>query len=53
MKRKWFIHLEFKPQDLWIGVFWKRTRCAGPHQFLDIWVCLLPMVPIHFGWVGR
>ena len=34
--------LEFKVEDLWIGIFWKREELN-----LDIWVCLLPMLPIH------
>lgn len=37
---------EFKPQDCWIGVFWKKTRGDYVHR-LDIWVCLLPMLPFH------
>lgn len=38
----WRIDLEFKPQDLWIGVFWKTTG-----HCLDAWICLLPCVPLH------
>ena len=37
------IVLEFKLQDLWIGVFWK-TNDIG---LTDIWVCLFPCLPIH------
>lgn len=33
------VRLEFKPQDCWIGAFWKPGH---------VWVCLLPMLPIHF-----
>lgn len=36
------VWLEFKPQDMWVGAFWKKN---GP--LVDIWVCLVPMVPIH------
>lgn len=36
------IRLEWKPQDAWIGAFWKRTPAKT-----DIWICLLPCVPIH------
>ena len=43
--------LEWKPQDCWIGVFWKTSHCEtddGKKPFVtDVWVCLLPMVPIH------
>lgn len=47
--RRWFCRLEWKPQDLWVGVFWKRDY---PWQ-LDVWVCIVPMVPIHFGWEAQ
>jgi hypothetical protein len=43
LRRGW--RLEFKPQDMWVGVFWKKN---GP--LLDVWICLLPMVPIHIRW---
>lgn len=48
MTRRWFFRLEWKVQDCWLGVFWKRETAA--FGGLDVWVCLLPMVPIHFGW---
>lgn len=35
--------LEFKLQDMWIGVYWKSVGHA-----VDVWVCLIPCVPIHF-----
>jgi hypothetical protein len=38
----WSVALEFKPQDLWIGAYWHRSEDG-----LDVWVCLLPMLPIH------
>lgn len=53
----WQCAPEWKLEDLWIGVFWKRTedvvatgppKCALPiYDRLDIWICLLPCVPIH------
>lgn len=45
--RGWSLRLEWKPQDLWVGVYWKRSRTAFL-AFLDVWVCLVPCVPIHF-----
>lgn len=44
------LRVEWKPQDCWVGVFWKqpRGRKRGGVGALDVWVCLLPMVPIHF-----
>ena len=35
----WLLQLEWKPQDLWIGVYWKNTP-----ERLDVWVCL----PLHY-----
>ncbi len=39
----WSLQLEWKPQDLWVGVYWKNQ----PYR-IDIWVCLLPCFPIHY-----
>lgn len=53
------IKLEFKKEDLWVGVFWKKTPCFLNFKrdnplFLNketvatnIWICLLPCLPIH------
>ncbi len=41
----WHCQLEWKPQDLWVGAFWKRTG-----NCVDLWICLLPCVPIHVSW---
>lgn len=49
MTRRWFVRLEWKPQDCWIGAFWKRNHPWS----LDVWVCVLPMVPLHFGWIAQ
>lgn len=46
MYRRWFIRPEWKVADCWVGIFWKRDH---PWAF-DCWVCLLPCLPIHFGW---
>lgn len=46
---RWSVQLEFKLSDFWIGGFWNATK--GPdHRWavLDVWVCLVPCVPIHF-----
>ncbi len=39
----WLLQLEWKPQDLWIGVFWINNKFR-----VDIWVCLLPCLPLHY-----
>lgn len=33
---------EWRPRDLWIGGYWER-RGDGLH----IWLCLVPMLPLH------
>lgn len=48
MTRRWFLRIEWKPQDCWVGVFWQRTPFVGGAERLDVWVCLLPMLPIHY-----
>jgi hypothetical protein len=34
--------IEFVPNDLWIGVYWRRRY----HQ-TDIYICLIPCFPLH------
>lgn len=49
----WRIALEWKVEDCWVGAFWKRARLlsvpepATDGHMIDIWVCLLPCLPIH------
>ena len=35
------VQIKFEPRDLWVGVYWERR-----FGFLNIYVCLLPMLPI-------
>lgn len=46
--RRWYPYgswrFECNRQDLWVGVYWEHR----PHvPRLDVWVCLLPMLPLH------
>lgn len=41
------VRLEFKLEDAWIGVFWKRTPQGREAKKTDIWVCLVPCLPVH------
>lgn len=41
----WHAQFEWKLADLWIGVFWKHTG-----NCIDLWICLLPCVPLHVSW---
>lgn len=36
--------LEWEPRDVWVGVYWRRSRGRG---VLDVYVCVLPCLPIH------
>lgn len=49
------IGVEFKPQDLWVGVFWKthghERDFASKWHHCDIWICLIPCVPIHIKFI--
>ncbi len=42
---EWRIGLEFKLQDFWIGAFWKRIG-----NCVDLWICILPCLPLHISW---
>jgi hypothetical protein len=42
--RHWQVTLAFKKEDTWIGAFWKGSPRRLP---FDLWVCLIPMLPIH------
>lgn len=44
--------LEWKPQDLWVGAFWKSTDFDGFTGY-SLWVCLIPCLPIHIWWYRR
>lgn len=48
------VRLEFKLADLWVGVFWKWREPTWKEDALDVWLCLVPCVPIHliFYWRG-
>lgn len=53
---------EFKKEDCWIGVSWKRsTYIQHPNHgavdafvsVLDVWIGLLPLVPLHLTFKRR
>lgn len=54
LPKPWRVSLEFKVQDLWIGAFWQRRSTEtflGLTYVQHLWICILPMLPIHFEWV--
>jgi len=40
-KLRFYLSLEWKPQDLWIGIYVKPGHA---------WLCLLPCLPLHLEW---
>ena len=36
------IQIQVEVKDLWVGVFWEHTPAC-----LHVYVCLVPMVPLH------
>lgn len=48
-----YVALEWKLADLWVGAFFKIDReYDGAHK-LEVWICLLPCLPIHIAWCFR
>ena len=45
-----FVRLLFEPRDIWIGVYWNRAYVVGHDARYDVYVCLIPMLPIQVGW---
>lgn len=60
----WSCRLHFEHRDLWVGVYWKRADTPTssndpdsgiyPINSLHLYICLIPMFPIHltFEWLG-
>lgn len=42
------VRLEFKAADCWVGAFWDRRG-----DVMHLWVCLVPMLPLHVTWPAR
>jgi len=43
------LSIKFQPKDAWIGVYFDTTKAILSKQIhiLDIYICLIPFVPIH------
>ncbi len=39
------MQFQFECRDMWIGMFWRRTKVA-----LHLYICLIPCVPLHVTW---
>lgn len=44
------VKLEVKKQDCWIGVYWETKKFPSGLVNHDVWVCIIPMLPIHIHW---
>jgi hypothetical protein len=36
----------FEPRDLWVGVHWNRPENVAWHTRIDVYVCVIPMLPL-------
>lgn len=45
------VRLEFKAADTWVGFYWSDNDFL--YQYIHVWVCIVPMLPIHFLWERR
>lgn len=43
---EWLIRFEFKLADMWVGAFWRKEANYWVTVY-DVWVCLIPCVPLH------
>jgi len=48
-RSRWLISIDFEPQDIWIGLHWKKH--LGPR--IDLWLILIPTLAIHIELVYR
>jgi hypothetical protein len=44
--RRFTVWLLWEPRDLWVGVFWKPPYDEGPSRWLELYVCVVPMLPL-------
>jgi hypothetical protein len=47
------VRIELKPQDLWIGAFWRTEQAEYGSTVTHLWICLLPCIPIHLWWYRK
>ena len=60
MRETFHIQLEFKIQDMWVGLYWEKRRVIwrsgawvtaftgeGTATRTDCWICCIPCFPIH------
>jgi hypothetical protein len=48
LDRSWIkVQFQFEPRDLWVGVFWRIKKRKGVGEFLHLYICILPLIPLH------
>lgn len=48
------LRVEFKLSDCWIGAFWRTSYNEWNQRYeTDLWICLLPCVPLRFTWKAK
>ena len=51
------IWIFFEPRDIWVGMYVRKPQsisAADKNLFIhEIYVCIVPMFPVKFQWVGR
>jgi len=52
------VSVQWEPRDLWVGAYWDVTINSGEFgyydgRWFDVWLCLVPCVPIHVEWYRR
>jgi len=55
VRHNFTVSLEFVPQDLWVGIFWRQRPNFPMLRWarLDIWFCVVPTLPIHLVYYRR
>lgn len=57
MKNKFILRekkIYFESRDIWIGIYWSPLKIEKDNksvEFLDIYICLLPMLPIKLAFI--
>lgn len=47
---RFWIRVMFKPRNFWMGAYIKEPFWEGGHRVQEIYVCILPMLPVLISW---
>ena len=48
-----YVRVLFEPRDLWIGAYIKEPYWEGGYKVQDIYICIIPTLPILISWRRR